>query len=106
MALGYAICTEMCESGVKIIITMTFQRVQKKAMHEIDENAENDAYRVFQGGSWLDYPGTCGSAFRTAYNPVSRNDFTGFRVVCWPQGLNLRDMTSPANRQQFERLMQ
>ncbi len=56
--------------------------VPKDGSAWVDENAENDALRVFRGCSWLDYPGTCRSACRTAYNPSYRNDFTGFRVVC------------------------
>jgi len=38
-------------------------------------------FRVLRGGSWGSNPGTCRSAFRNCYSPVSRNNRYGFRVV-------------------------
>jgi formylglycine-generating enzyme required for sulfatase activity len=38
--------------------------------------------RVLRGGSWLNYQDYARSADRGGYNPVNRNDFIGFRVVC------------------------
>ena len=46
----------------------------------LSEN-END-YRVRRGGSWLDGPRYCRSAYRYYYTPDYRTDDIGFRVVC------------------------
>ncbi len=48
----------------------------------VDENAENDAYRVFRGGSWVDYLVFSRSAIRYFNYPDYRNFNIGFRVVC------------------------
>lgn len=37
--------------------------------------------RVLRGGSWLDYPAYCRSAYRGALNPADRWHVTGFRVA-------------------------
>jgi formylglycine-generating enzyme required for sulfatase activity len=49
----------------------------------IDKNAEKDASRVLRGGSWIDSPGYCRSAFRY-YNLAAdaRYYSIGFRIVC------------------------
>ena len=44
---------------------------------------DNDSRRVLRGGSWLNYPGGCRSAYRVNYG--TRDNLTyiiGFRVVC------------------------
>jgi formylglycine-generating enzyme required for sulfatase activity len=38
--------------------------------------------KVLRGGSWVDIPGNCRSAFRNTYTLVNHNDNIGFRVVC------------------------
>ncbi|HEY9817311.1 MAG TPA: formylglycine-generating enzyme family protein, partial [Candidatus Obscuribacterales bacterium] len=43
---------------------------------------DNDSERVLRGGSWLDAPGICRSAFRYNYDPDARSYNLGFRVVC------------------------
>jgi formylglycine-generating enzyme required for sulfatase activity len=37
--------------------------------------------KVRRGGSWLDYPWDCRSAFRNSFGPGFRNGYIGFRVV-------------------------
>lgn len=44
--------------------------------------ASNASNRLLRGGSWIDYPRTCRSAFRVGSSPDDRYDFFGFRVVC------------------------
>jgi formylglycine-generating enzyme required for sulfatase activity len=48
----------------------------------LDEGTETDASRMIRGGSWLNAPQTCRSAFR--YNDYPRGPYylIGFRVVC------------------------
>jgi len=43
-----------------------------------------DAGRLLRGGSWLDRPAYCRSAYRVNYYPVYRYNFIGFRVCCLP----------------------
>jgi formylglycine-generating enzyme required for sulfatase activity len=52
----------------------------------LDENAKEHEYRLLRGGSWLNRPGDCRSAYRNICHPGSRLslDF-GFRVCCLPQ---------------------
>jgi formylglycine-generating enzyme required for sulfatase activity len=38
--------------------------------------------RVVRGGSWFNHPVLARSANRSSNNPVDRNDYIGFRVVC------------------------
>lgn len=45
-------------------------------------SASNDSNRLLRGGSWIDYPRTCRSAFRISNSPDDRYDYFGFRVVC------------------------
>ncbi|WP_414551644.1 formylglycine-generating enzyme family protein [Anabaena sp. CCY 0017] len=42
---------------------------------------DNDNRRLLRGGYWLYYPRYCRSAFRNRYEPDSRDDAIGFRVV-------------------------
>ena len=37
--------------------------------------------RVLRGGSWLQGPNSCRSAFRGYHDPKERNNFIGFRLV-------------------------
>ncbi len=42
-----------------------------------------DARRVLRGGSWFSYPELARASLRGRYRPDSRDDDSGFRVVCW-----------------------
>jgi formylglycine-generating enzyme required for sulfatase activity len=46
----------------------------------LTENEEAD--RIFRGGSWGNYPGLCRSAFRSGNDPGYRSYVIGFRVCC------------------------
>jgi formylglycine-generating enzyme required for sulfatase activity len=48
-------------------------------------NASDEEPRLLRGGSWLDLPRYCRSAFRNRTLPVDAGSFIGFRVVCLPQ---------------------
>ena len=51
----------------------------------LDPKAKEGADRVMRGGSWIDYPQYCRSAYRRRNAPGSRLDLFsryGFRVVC------------------------
>lgn len=41
--------------------------------------------RLLRGGTWIDEPRLCRSAFRRRFPPDSRDFFRGFRVCCLPQ---------------------
>ncbi len=43
---------------------------------------EGEFHRVSRGGSWRSYPDDCRSAYRFSRDPLCRNDYLGFRVVC------------------------
>ncbi len=45
-------------------------------------NKNDNRYRLMRGGSWILYPLLCRSAFRSDFNPVYRDYYVGFRVVC------------------------
>jgi formylglycine-generating enzyme required for sulfatase activity len=45
--------------------------------------------RLLRGGSWVDLPGFCRSAFRFHLHPGLADDSVGLRVVCLPQGSSL-----------------
>jgi len=55
--------------------------------HNDDANENQDEYRrrLLRGGSWLNHPGNCRSAYRSTNHPDYRDDFIGFRVCCLPQ---------------------
>jgi formylglycine-generating enzyme required for sulfatase activity len=60
----------------------------------IDPANDNDnRLRLLRGGSWDDNPAFCRSASRINFNPVIRNDYFGFRVVC--AGAVARTLLSP-----------
>jgi formylglycine-generating enzyme required for sulfatase activity len=44
------------------------------------------AGRLLRGGSWLNRPGFCRSAYRFHRRPVNVYNYVGLRVVCLPQG--------------------
>ncbi|MDJ0705099.1 MAG: formylglycine-generating enzyme family protein [Leptolyngbyaceae cyanobacterium MO_188.B28] len=46
----------------------------------LSENEESS--RIIRGGSWIDFPRLCRSAFRGYDGPVNRLHHMGFRVVC------------------------
>jgi formylglycine-generating enzyme required for sulfatase activity len=54
-------------------------------------NAAKDSKkeRLLRGGSWLDFPRSCRSAYRLHFQPDNANYDVGFRVVCLPQGPSL-----------------
>ena len=45
--------------------------------------------KLLRGGSWIDNPRGCRSAYRLHPRPVDAFGSIGFRVVCLPQGLSL-----------------
>jgi formylglycine-generating enzyme required for sulfatase activity len=51
--------------------------------------AADDESRLLRGGSWLDYPRDCRSAYRAHPRPDDADFDVGFRVVCLPQGSSL-----------------
>jgi formylglycine-generating enzyme required for sulfatase activity len=53
------------------------------------DTAGAEETRLLRGGSWLDDPGGCRSAYRSLDQPGSADDGVGFRVVCLPQGPSL-----------------
>ena len=53
---------------------------------EVKENDDKMNYRLLRGGSWVNFPRLCRSAFRGKDPPGSRDDGIGFRVCCLPQG--------------------
>lgn len=46
------------------------------------DNGNDNQFRLLRGGSWLDYPDRCRSAYRNSIIPVNRFNYIGFRVVC------------------------
>jgi formylglycine-generating enzyme required for sulfatase activity len=57
---------------------------------EADQNQNinkkvNTNWRLLRGGSWVNGPRNCRSAFRFNFRPVIRYSFFGFRVCCLPQ---------------------
>ena len=48
----------------------------------ISDNDNNSHSRLIRGGSWIDYPRTCRSAYRFDISPDNRYISLGFRVVC------------------------
>ena len=55
----------------------------------LDENADEDEWRLLRGGSWFDHPQYCRSAYRNRSHPDLRDFNWGFRVCCLPQDLLL-----------------
>ncbi|MEM9136294.1 MAG: formylglycine-generating enzyme family protein [Cyanobacteria bacterium P01_F01_bin.42] len=45
-------------------------------------SSDESEYRILRGGSWVDLPGLCRSAYRDFNRPGIRNSFIGFRVCC------------------------
>jgi len=52
---------------------------------EAKENKNETKRRLLRGGSWVDYPRNCRSAYRYFFRPGFRNGNIGFRVCCLPQ---------------------
>jgi formylglycine-generating enzyme required for sulfatase activity len=52
----------------------------------LNREGDGDQYRLLRGGSWLNYPGLCRSAYRYSFSPGDRGGLVGFRVCCLPQG--------------------
>jgi formylglycine-generating enzyme required for sulfatase activity len=48
----------------------------------IDAEAKENKSRIRRGGSWLNYPGFCRSAYRSFSDPRGSDDYIGFRVIC------------------------
>ncbi|MEA5593328.1 SAV_2336 N-terminal domain-related protein [Rivularia sp. UHCC 0363] len=53
----------------------------------IDESDNDNRSRLLRGGSWLNDPGNCRSAYRYDSNPDIDSSAFGFRVVCGVRGL-------------------
>jgi formylglycine-generating enzyme required for sulfatase activity len=56
---------------------------------EAKENKNETKRRLLRGGSWLDHPADCRSAYRNDPPPDARSYDFGFRVCCLPQDLIL-----------------
>jgi formylglycine-generating enzyme required for sulfatase activity len=52
----------------------------------LNSKYQSGSNRLLRGGSWVDFPRDCRSAFRVHYEPDYVYGFVGFRVVCLPQG--------------------
>ena len=50
-------------------------------------NGGDEALRLLRGGSWINDPGLCRSAFRNWWHQVSRLNNVGFRLCGFPPGL-------------------
>jgi formylglycine-generating enzyme required for sulfatase activity len=59
----------------------SYDRAPNDGSAWIDKSAKT---RLIRGGSWLNDPLSCRSAFRDHYAPANRNYDLGFRVICWP----------------------
>lgn len=57
---------------------------------------EKGTRRVIRGGGWNSLPELCRSSFRDGKEPVAREAYLGFRVVCL-QGMFLTDLGVPKN---------
>ena len=57
----------------------------------LDENADEDEWRLLRGGSWGNHPRNCRSAYRGRNRPVDPSYRRGFRVCCLPQDFLLLD---------------
>jgi formylglycine-generating enzyme required for sulfatase activity len=62
---------------------------QQSTPKAVGEGTDDSEPRLLRGGSWVDIPGCCRSAYRYHCLPVNVFDFVGFRVVCLPQGPSL-----------------
>jgi formylglycine-generating enzyme required for sulfatase activity len=51
----------------------------------VSASVASDTRRLLRGGSWLDNPAYCRSAFRVSIHPDDRDNVIGFRVCCLPQ---------------------
>jgi formylglycine-generating enzyme required for sulfatase activity len=56
---------------------------------EGEKGKEREQTRLVRGGSWLNYPRGCRSAFRFHFRPDFAFLSVGFRVVCLPHGPSL-----------------
>ena len=54
----------------------------KDILPSSDKENNEDVRYVLRGGSWLNYPRLCRSAYRNWYVPVDRVNYTGFRLAC------------------------
>jgi formylglycine-generating enzyme required for sulfatase activity len=52
----------------------------------LDSNVNKDKERLVRGGSWLNHPANCRSAYRYNSHPENRYSDVSFRVCCLPQG--------------------
>ncbi len=52
-----------------------------KSPRQDPKGANSATYPVLRGGSWLDYPGYCRSAYRFGYTPPNTTNGLGVRLV-------------------------
>jgi formylglycine-generating enzyme required for sulfatase activity len=56
---------------------------------EGEKGKEREKTRLLRGGSWINFPRGCRSAYRNHGLPGYAGNYVGFRVVCLPQGPSL-----------------
>jgi formylglycine-generating enzyme required for sulfatase activity len=61
-----------------------YEQCKKEGLVEDPEGPDSARYRVFRGGSWLDYPRLCRVSFRPSWRPALRSNHVGFRLVLAP----------------------
>jgi formylglycine-generating enzyme required for sulfatase activity len=62
---------------------------QQSTPKAVEVGTDDSEPRLLRGGSWLDDPWLCRSAFRNHLRPDLASLNVGFRVVCLPQGPSL-----------------
>jgi formylglycine-generating enzyme required for sulfatase activity/DNA-binding beta-propeller fold protein YncE len=62
-----------------------YEGAPEEGLPWLNENANEDEYRLLRGGSWFDIPERCRSACRNYFLPEFRLNRRGFRVCCLPQ---------------------
>jgi formylglycine-generating enzyme required for sulfatase activity len=64
-------------------------RQQQSTPKAVEVGTDDSESRLLRGGSWVDLPWGCRSAYRFHAQPDYAYYYVGFRVVCLPQGPSL-----------------